>query len=119
MREKLDLQLQRGLQKIAKDVQVCKQASKAQRDLQVIGTLTFTINGEISVFYKLEDKGERKRREKVNLDLKLQGKVAKVCQRCVHCVTTGVFKDNLPKFSDLRIKTRFLCLGDQVTVHRK
>ena len=40
-----------------------------------MGTLTFTINGEISVFYKLEDKGERKRREKVNLDLKLQGRM--------------------------------------------
>ena len=39
---------------------VCKQASKAQRDLQVIRTLTFTINGDFSVYYKLEEKGREK-----------------------------------------------------------
>jgi len=49
-------------QKLGKDflIQVCKQASKTQRDLQVIGTLTFTIHGEIAVFYKLEERGREK-----------------------------------------------------------
>ena len=57
-----------------------------------MGTLTFTINGVFSVKYKLEEEGERKRREKVDLDLKITGKGCRMQRMHKKCDYKGYIK---------------------------